>query len=431
MMVNKGVKQPAPERLARILCDLVYKLRQGKPAADFRWWNDQSANSMFTPAYGYQDSKGLFGEVVESILQLNAEMLSQPEVEKRLRYDFLQMQTIAGTEHKNGEELLNESREFLNELVHFEAWNQVDIPVANLRLEGEPIQIGKVNFSSATEADIKTWHDNKVMWPAKTPDVYVLAQVKAPGDQQKAIAYVEEQLDFTFKILRAFCFPFGKDSASWRIGILGDVLASTSTPMRFNKNQLVTKLGPPLAMIELKKQVLSVLNQKEWADINSLVNKQSHSKIEQKLLNAMHWLSEATKLDTNQGKFTKISIALESMLGGEADLEELKSRGIAATLAERAAFISSTILEERILIDRTVRKYYKQRSKIVHDGEIAISFDDIDTFGDLVRRTLIEFIKKLNNISITNLDELEQWIRNQKYYSSQETGAVSIVQPTS
>ncbi len=50
-------------------------------------------------------------------------------------------------------------------------------------------------------------------------------------------------MNLALDVLRAFCFPFGRNSDTWRVGVVGDIISSASTPMRINNRQFVTLLG--------------------------------------------------------------------------------------------------------------------------------------------------------------------------------------------
>ena len=184
------------DRLARILAELVEIFRQGKPASDFKWWNQNSPLSIFNPKDGYQKGQPLFEEVVKGVLKLNPEMLSEYEIKTKLVYDFLQAQTISLTqaEHLYNKNLANEAKRHLNKLIEFEAWQDVDTPISNLWLEGDPVELSKVIFMGVTKEELEQWK-KKGLWSELVPDVHIVARVKAPGDQQKALSYARIQVD--------------------------------------------------------------------------------------------------------------------------------------------------------------------------------------------------------------------------------------------
>jgi hypothetical protein len=401
--------------LSEKLVRLVGIFRKGGPANDFNWWN--SAN-IFLPLYGYQEGKPLFDEVVQGVIRLNPEMLSEYEVKHRLKFDFLEHQTVSvnAENHLQGESLLKEAKDLLVRLISFKAWQNVDVAIANLTSVGEPFTLGEVTFVSITEEEIEQWKKRGPV-SERISDVRVVARVKSPGDRQRALTYALDRVKQAIDILRAFCFPFGRESETWLVGLLGEIIDSKHTPVRIDDKDFVTLIGTGIAQIELRKHVLSRLLQEEWELINNLILKKGHSDTEIKLLESIHWLAESTKPDTRNAKFAKIGFALEALIGGEAEDEELKVRGITAMLAERAAFIGGTSLEDRLKIDKDVRKYYGKRSKIVHGGNEQVSLDDIDGFGLLTRRLTLALLRKIFElgVEIGDVEKLEKWIKTQKY----------------
>lgn len=409
--------------LAKTLAELVEIFRRGGKADDFHWWNENSPRSIFNPLYGYQDGQPLFEAVAQGVRKLNPEMLSEYWIERQLVYDFLQKQTISITkeEHFKNHDLINGAEAFLNELIEFQAWQDVDFLIANLQHEGEAVKLGRVTFIVATKEELERWKKHvKTFWPKEASNVQVIAHVRAPGDQSKAISYARAQVDLALDIFRAFCFPFGRYSDTWRVGVVGDLSVAWSyTPMRINNKEFPTRIGASLALIELRKHILSKLEQPQWALINKLILKteNSRSNMESKLYDGIHWLAESTKPDTNNSKLAKISFALETLIGGEAKDENLQVRGITAMLAERASFATGKDLNDRLAIDRDIRKYYRKRSNIVHGGKGDISLDDIDKFGQLVRRLALALLEKLDELGdkLGDVEKLEKWVKMQKY----------------
>lgn len=423
MNKKQNAKEVETDRLARKLAKLVEIFRRGKPADDFNWWQGKTRKSLFYPLYGYQDGQPLFEEVVQGVLKLNSEMLSEHEIETKIIFDFLQTQTISWTEaeHLNNQSLVDEAKKFLNKLAEFEAWQDLDISIGSFHLEGAPVKIGNVTFMRVTEQELELWKRGLgVLWDSKTRDVLVVARVRAPGDRYKALSYAETCVNQALDVFRAFCFPFAilspfGRSDSWQVEI-GDIRPSSSTPIRIG-NSLSAMLGAGSTQIELRKNVFSKLEQSQWTLINKLVAKKSPNIMEDRLLTCIHWLSTSTKPDTDSAKFIKICIALETLLGREPHDEDLKVRGITAMLAERAAFIAGMDVDDRILIDKDIREYYGKRSGIVHGDETEVSLDDINNFGELVRRLALALLEKLDELGdeIGGVKELEKWVKVQKY----------------
>ena len=404
--------------LAKKLSQLVDAFRKGEPAKETEWWQLGLPKIMFDPRYGYQDSKPLYEEIVQGILKLNSEMLSEYEVNNKLIYKFLEPQTIKVFEpsHLYNKELFSEAKNIITQLTEFEKWQDLEFAVAHLQLDGEPVKIGEVTFLSVTKEEIERWKKEGYC-PDSIENVKVVACVKSPGDEHKALLYARDKASQVLDLIRAFCFPFGKDSDKWPMGFPGDVDASHRIPIRRSNNTPITIIGNPRGDIELHRMILSKFDEKYWKLLNNLILKSNTNNMERKLIGSIHWLAEATKQDTNNAKFAKVSFALETLLGGEAEDEDLKVRGITAMLAERAAFIAGRNNDDRLSIDKDIRKYYGKRSNIVHGGEGEVILEDIDGFGELVRRLALAMLEKLDEIGdkIINTDDLEKWVKSQRY----------------
>jgi hypothetical protein len=416
--------QSTTDGLAEKLIQLVEIFRKGGPASDYQWWGGETPRTVYTAYSGYQSGRELFNSVVEGVLKLNPDMLSRHGVEWKLTYEFLKQESTCPN-RLSGEELMDKARNQINELVEFEAWQEIDFPVANLRLKRKPVKLGHVSFIVMTKQDIKQWQKNYDAQIRGISDIRVFARVHAPGDLEKATSYARTQVNSALDVLRILCFPFGPVKDSCGVGVLGEVGPAKATPVRINQRQFALHFESPFdisgyATLELRKLILSKLKQPQLALINKLILKTEDSRndMENKLLDAIHWLGESAKPDTNRARFVKISVALEALIGGEPKKDEmLQVRGITAMLAERAAFIAGKDMDARLEIDKGIRKYYGMRSKIVHGTKIDIELGDINNFGELARSVALALLEKLDQLgsNLSTVEKLENWVKNRRY----------------
>ena len=423
-MCSAKNKSNSIDTLAQYLIELVQILRQGGPAIHREWWKKQSPSSIFNSPSPYQNGLSEFESVVQGVLKLNPDMLSEEEVKRRLVFQFLepQISDMYRSEHLYEKSLVCEAQTQLSELIQFQYWQNVDIPIVNLQLEGEPVKLGYVTFSQITEHELAKWQSRETTWPPTDYDIQVVARVNAPSDLQKALFYARTEVNRTLNVLRALCFNSVRGSDILQIGMLGDYTCSTAIPIRINDRHFAAILSstiglrPPL--LELKQHILSKLDEHKWELVNGIMQKTKPNMMESKLLNGIHWLGESTKPDINSAKFVKTCFALEAMIGGEPKKDEyLAVRGITAMLAERAAFIAGNNLEDRTKIAKDLNKYYGQRGKIVHKGKLNVPFSEIDGFRRFVRRLALALLEKLNQLGekLSNVNELEAWIQSQRY----------------
>jgi len=349
-------------------------------------------------------------------------MLSEFEIQRKLAYEFLAWQTsqMYQSEHLKNESLLIEAKNHLNRLIEFETWQNVDVPIVNLQLKGDPVELGNVTFVTIQQEGVAKWRDRPLLWPAAEHDIQVAARVRAPGDLQRYTSYARSQVNQVLNVLRALCGRFGRRSETWQIGILGITVSTAAIPMLINGREPVSLLSTPSGLgpglLELTKE-LSKLEERTWRSISGIMRKGQRSPMESKLLNGVQWLGESTKPDRNNAKFVKIAFALEAMIGGEPKDEHLQVRGITAMLAERAAFVLGKDQKERLNIDEKVRDYYGKRSGIVHGRKGDVSFDDLDEFGGLVRRLAVALLERSEQLEeeLSTVEKLEGWVKLQRY----------------
>jgi hypothetical protein len=414
--------QSTIDGLAQKLVELVEMFRKSGPASDYQWWGKETPRTVYTAYPDYQSGRAVFDRVVQGVLELNPVMLSKSEVEHKLLYGFLAPQASSPTQ-LGEQELMDKAEGYLKEMVEFEALQPIDYPIMNLWLKGEPVKLGHVTFMAATEQDVKQWQKGFMPQLQGIADMHVFARINAPGVLVKAAAYAITQVNSALDLLRMLSFPFYPFTDACRIGVIGETGFTTFDPIRVNQEQFAAQLRGTGAFAvwqpELRKSILSKLEQHQWELINKFILKpeDSRSDMEDKLLDGIHWLGEAAKPDINRARFAKISFALETLIGGEPQDEELKVRGITAMLAERAAFIAGKDLKERKKIDKDIRKYYAMRSEIVHGGKRDIPLTDIDNFGILVRHLALALLEKLDELgsNLSTVEKLESWVKTQRY----------------
>jgi hypothetical protein len=291
----------------------------------------------------------------------------------------------------------------------------VEIPVYNLMLlHKDEYKLLGITLRRATSIDASHYNTDFMGVGLTSSDVHSFACLQVELDEAISIynsGAITKVRNF-FEMVRAFCFPFGKNSDAWNTGIFGDIPLRSSIPMIIDKGQYHFKSIQNNQQIEFETHILPKLSSEQWGLLN-LITKQKAKR----LSDGIHWLAEATKPDTNNAKFIKISIALETLLGLEPNDDNLKVRSITAMLAERAAFIISNDCDKMCVIDKRVRYLYGKRSEIVHGKGEERTLDEVDEFGNLVREIALAIIeeKYIKKELIEKRDKLEEWIRKKKY----------------
>lgn len=92
-------------------------------------------------------------------------------------------------------------------------------------------------------------------------------------------------------------------------------------------------------------------------------NIEQRSELENRLINAIRWVSEAIRETSEQTRFLKLCISLESLLCGRNE------EAFGTTIGERLAFLLEKTSEKRKFIFHKTKSIYNIRSDIAHEGK--------------------------------------------------------------
>ena len=326
------------------------------------------------------------------------------------------------------EELINLAKEQVKDLLMYSAIRNIDIPIACLAVDGPPFKLGNVEFHSISEIDYGNgwWDKVKLTYSGKADfEVVTFARVSSPGDEEIALDYAHKKIQETLLILRGIGFPITSEEIN-QFGILNEFLTWANLPIRLNQAEesirlegsstIVTMIGPPIRIWRIYQDLLDEIDRDILVRMNQIISAEdnaSTNQMEPKFIGGLRWLGEATKPDALPVRYLKLSTALEYLVGGEPDKDYLTTRGITATLAERAAFLLGTDKSDRMRVDREIRKYYGKRSKIIHGQEDIIDEKDFNDFGGLVRQ--IAFALSLNLSQLKTINDLQTWLLSMRY----------------
>ncbi|MBN1538371.1 MAG: hypothetical protein JW908_16660 [Anaerolineales bacterium] len=366
-----------------------------------------------------------YNDLVNKLLEANSQMISERLVKEKIISRIFKDAFNKPDKPQNETYIEELIRKNIHDLLHYESWRDIDIPVFNFKTKVEIFNLGNISFYPFSETDKSGEWWEYIKGLTEWKKVFCYARIKSPGDCEKALDYALINLNENLLILKGLAFPFGDENIA-PINTFNSHFYWHNRFIRLNTPDenikiegapsTITKLGPFQRIFDLQNDLLYKISRKTLEKINCILlrkEKQKLSKMENKFLQGLSWLGEATISDPYKVQFTKIAFALEALIGGEANEDELSTRGITASLAERAAFIMGKDKEERIIIDRKIRHFYSMRSSIVHGEGKEISILDIKEFGDLVRQVAFSLIVKIEKIKDVN--ELQDWIRESKY----------------
>ena len=141
-------------------------------------------------------------------------------------------------------------------------------------------------------------------------------------------------------------------------------------------------------------------------------NFEQRSELENRLINAIHWISEAIGEISEQARFLKLCISLESLLCGQNE------EAFGTTIGERLAFLLENNYEKRKLIFRKTKSIYSIRSDIAHEGKP----EKVELLTELMPYALaysIRVIVKINQLvrefQWKNFNDLRQHVEDVKF----------------
>jgi hypothetical protein len=413
------------EAIARIV-KLVFQLSKELVAIDGADPNalwpllpDREATDSFIPA------KKTVNEILEFVRSLNGEMLSDDVILQKLLFGVAVIRMQLNISDNELEELARHASETL---LDYKASRDVDIPIISLKVGKNPIVIGPVTFYPITADDKQgDWWIRAGSSLGDSVDSILLsyARVNVPGDVYKSINNALYIVNEVLLLLRGIGFPI-RAQEMHQFGIVNEYPVWKNVSYRLGRPKettridshpnFVTQIGPANFPYSLREDILTENNQNRLEPLLSLVTRSGFSpkgEMNTKILSGFRWLGEATKPDVLSARFAKLAFSLETFIGGESKDESLTTRGITATLAERAAFLLGNDLNSRKKVDEDIRRFYSKRSGINHGKIIKVEDNDFEEFGQLVREIGWSLIEKKDQI--TSIDQLQEWIINQRY----------------
>lgn len=361
-------------------------------------------------------------KIVRQIIDLI--QVQNPQISKRLIFSTLISETVGYVifnpyDVTSDSEYAEKTREQAQKLLEYSSSREIDIPLVNLEIDGQPFKIGNVTLLPITDEVRKSewWEKVKANYPERLEyQIHSFGRVSCQGDSEIAREYAISTIDETLQIIRGLGFPFVNDDLN-QVGVLNEFPTWKNIPLWShlisetyrldNTSGVVTRLGPKMRTWRLYSDIIANIDGSIIEKTSVLMSNQLNlSDMQRKLIFGLRWIGEAIKPDILPSKYLKLATALEYLIGGEP-------RGVTASLAERAAFLVSDNLDERLKTDKAARDYYNLRSKLIHGSSTEITFNDFKNLGELVRRIAIALYQKESNFA--DIRQFQEWVNMKRY----------------
>lgn len=314
------------------------------------------------------------------------------------------------------------------ELDSYDLEQTVYLPVFGMKLENDLI-IGNVQFKIGTEGFIKqlttqienlitTTKNNqkdkefvsKEMITSINEELLnkTIAEYIVVAEPGRALERAKEEIRRAFEIIRFASGAIYSKSHKIRIGLKGEagiVLQSEFifSNSKINQNQ---KLGSSVISFQINEENLATMERIGCFTLSEIVKKSSITEYERLLLQAVHWISNASKQDEIENSLLSLFISLESLF-------TTAEYPITNIIAESAALIISTNLNDRILIKKKIKKLYTLRSAVAHGGKKPIKDSDILELTNITGNIIIILLQKTDELN--KKDDLTKWIEELKF----------------
>ncbi len=246
--------------------------------------------------------------------------------------------------------------------------------------------------SSAWEQKIKYLRDD-------TDHCMCYLSVDIEGESEYVSNRAIEMGDDVVNVLNLFLSFSRRHSKTYaRIGVLGQAAISHRAitfkrrPPVGNEEQEPSfsyrMSNPPIRRYEIESDDINNWRENGLVKILTCIvaTEPELGSAEARIRNAVTWFGRALRGESISEQFVGLSIALESLLVGEENLN------ITQRLADGVSFLLGLDFSHRGEIGKRVRYLYNVRSKIVHAG-IPASDQSLFSLEEIVANTIISFVK--------------------------------------
>ena len=208
----------------------------------------------------------------------------------------------------------------------------------------------------------------------------------------------------------------GKIAVMGQVGILGEQIVVFARVAAEGESRTV--LGFKARKPPRRRHKIRTANPQEWKQcgLEQVVASFTYvgsnpTAIESRLRRSVRWYSKGISADSTDEQFVALAVALESLLIGSEGIGLRVSWGsITQRLADRVAFLLGSGYDQRADLERDVKRLYRLRSKVVHQGGM-VSRLNLASMDSIACSTIQAFA----NQGFRSWDEFLEWESKRKY----------------
>ena len=145
---------------------------------------------------------------------------------------------------------------------------------------------------------------------------------------------------------------------------------------------------------------------------NLLDFESSRNELEERIMKSIEWVGKAYGEEDEGVAFLEISFAFETLL--KSDEKTIINPSIVASLSESYAFINGDNVDERISLESEFKKFYGERSGLVHGGKEKLTNASINPY-EMITKTIRNVLINPKFSNCKNMSELASLFKRMKY----------------
>jgi len=385
----------------------------------------------------YSDERKALGDLIRLIQEHFPDTFSWDYIHNAITGPDSLMERLVASGGLEEEQIDRELDALLDRLVSsIDEW-VVSVPVVNLKIQVWPVfheggdewclPIGKVRICAIN--DMPEFNPEcLVEWQRKSLESAQYAariKVKA-GDPQQAVKKAIIETEDALNILRLFLssairtdhYAFyskmdivGRGKSGVQLVAVRRADLPEDDSLSYSHPWKVLGVEPETFVDEA---AFKYMKDNGFEEISQISSAENPSKLQQQIIRAIRWFAQGTNSDSKVDAFISYAVALETLLGKEAQDPHIKAAGITARLAERTAFLLGVGLDrdQRKQIARDISKLYGKRSNLVHGSITDVSMKELSLLEEYVRHIIFVLVKQKD---YTAFEELVEWVVNQKF----------------
>jgi hypothetical protein len=251
--------------------------------------------------------------------------------------------------------------------------------------------------------------DQELLWYGWHNEYLVTVNIKARDiDKAKEISY-----ELFYQLELFIFYSIGQFNKKFAVNIVTQISYPFDNCLVLNDKETTSSYSREIIdLIPIDDPYYfdkSIGNDKLW----ELLRTPSIDKMKKRIISGIEWIGKANSEINIKNRFLFYLISLESVFTFQE--KTLISPSIVSTLCEGVAFILGNDKEERLEIDRIIKKLYEIRSALSHGSDKSISEQELQLACFYSTNIIRAFLVVDELFAIKSPEDLNKYIKSKKY----------------